>query len=112
MNDDFEKSYPYFTIKGLTIRDCIDKGIERVYDPNWKEKNSYLKLHKKFNEKYSPWIEFYSEETQELLGVQIPQHIFLPNFLSGLDSICLEYNGPISKYDKDNPDCQFVKDQK
>lgn len=39
--------WPYFKIKALTIKNCMDQGIYRVYDPNWIEKNCYLKLPKK-----------------------------------------------------------------
>lgn len=92
--------YPYFVIKALTIRQCMDNGIRRVYDPKWAEKGCYLKLPVKLGDKYPPWIELYSEETQTIMGIETPQKLLFTSLVGGLDSICLEYNGEISKYDE------------
>ena len=97
--------WPYFKIKALTIRKCMDNGIERVYDPNWLEKNCYIKLPKKIGQNYPPWIELYSEKTQKMLGIETPQKLLYTQLAAGLDSICLEYNGPISE--KENEMTEF-----
>ncbi len=100
--DNENMKFPYFKVKALTIRDCLDKGIRRIYDPNWLEKDCYIKLPLKIDNKYSPWIELYSEETQEMLGVKTPQQILFDQLHGGLESICLEYTGKLSKYDQEN----------
>jgi hypothetical protein len=92
---------PFFKIKALTIRQCMDKGIRRVYDPNWLERNCYLKLPLKVGDKYPLWLELYSDETQAMMGIDTPQKLPITSLIAGLDSICLEYNGEISKKDKD-----------
>lgn len=96
--------FPFFKIKALTIRQCMDKGIRRVYDPNWLEKNCYLKLPLKIGDKYPPWIEFYNEKTQSMMGIETPQKFLFSSLNGGLDAICLEYNGEICK--KDNEDIE------
>lgn len=99
---DNDNEYPFFKIKALIIKQCMDKGIRRVYDPNWLEKNCYLKLPLKIGDKYPPWLELYSEETQKMMNIETPQKLLFTSLIGGLDSICLEYNGEISKYDKDD----------
>jgi len=101
MNIDEEIDYPHFKVKALTLRQCMDKGIERIYDPNWAEKNCYIKLPKKVGDKYPIWLEVYSDETQKMMGIETPQKLSFMQMTSGIDSICLEYNGPISKHDKE-----------
>lgn len=94
--------HAFFKIKALTVRECMDKGIRRIYDPNWLEKNCYIKLGKKTARGYPPWFELYSEETQAFLKIEIPQVALIASLQGGLDSICLEYHGPISTFDKED----------
>lgn len=96
-----EIEWPYFKIKAKTIKQCMDEGIQRVYDPKWLEKNCYLKLPKIINGKYTIWLELYSEDTQKIMGIETPQRFTCLSLKAGLESICLEYKGEISKYDVD-----------
>lgn len=98
---DDDMQYPFFKIKALTIRQAMDQGIVRVYDPNWLEENCYLKLSKKIDDNYPPWIELYSEDTQKFMGIETPQKLLFTSLIGGLDSICIEYKGIISQHDQD-----------
>ncbi len=94
--NDYDRSL-FFKIKALTIRECMDKGIRRVYDPNWVEENCYIKLPLKIADQYPLWFELYSEKTQKMMGIETPQKILFTYLQFGLDSACLEYKGRISK---------------
>jgi hypothetical protein len=83
----------------MKIREAIEKGIRRVYDPIWIEKDCYLKLPKMRKGLHGPWCHLFSEETQQILGDKTPQDVLIFNLKNGLDSEFDEYIGPISKYD-------------
>lgn len=85
----------------MKIKEAIQKGITRVYSPIWKEENAYFKLPKIINGNCGVWIELYSEKTQEMLGLNIPQKLMIFDLIPSFESDFEEYNGPISKYEKD-----------
>jgi hypothetical protein len=85
----------------LKIKEAIKKGIRRVYDPKWAEKNCYMLIPEIINGRHGPWISLFSDETQEMLGVETPQIFLLSQLKHGLDSYCEEYTGVLSKYDKE-----------
>ena len=56
----------------MNLKEALEKGIERVFCKEWKEgENSYLKLPIREDGKYGPWAQYYSEEFQNLLGIQL-----------------------------------------
>jgi hypothetical protein len=92
-----------FHKESMTISQAIECGIRRVYSPIWCEKNAYVLLPKK-NEKgtHGPWGKLYSEETQILLGFECPQEFLLFSLVNGLNSLCHEYLGDLSKFDTED----------
>lgn len=86
----------------MKIKEAIQKGIRRVFSPIWKEENAYFKLPEIINGNYGVWIELYSEKTQEMLGLNIPQRVRIFDLIHSIESDCEEYNGPISKYEKED----------
>jgi hypothetical protein len=83
----------------MKIKEAIMKGIRRVHDLKWLEKNSYVLLPELINGKYGSWCKLYSDETQEMMGVETPQKFLLCHLVHGEDSDCEEYKGPLSKLD-------------
>ncbi len=81
----------------MKIKEAIEKGIERVYDPTWAEKNCYIKLPKKINREFGPWLELFSDETQKYMNVETPQKFLISQMIYGIESECEEYKGPISE---------------
>lgn len=83
-------------VENITINEAIKRGIRRVYDPNWLEKNSYILLPKLIEGKHSQCIYYFSDDTQKLLNLPTPQSSFISTLIQGLESTCVEYTGPIS----------------
>jgi hypothetical protein len=86
----------------MKIKEAIKQGVRRVYSPIWAEKNAYMRLPKMIDGKYGPWIQFFSDETQELLGFPTPQDILISMLVHGENSDCEPYLGPISPFDEES----------
>jgi len=86
----------------MKIKDAINSGIKRIYDPRWLEKNAYIRLPEKYLDgRCSAICKLFSDETQQFIGAETPQIFLIHDLINGDESECVEYNGKISDKDTD-----------
>lgn len=85
----------------MKIKEAINNGIRRVFDPSWHEKNAYILLPEMKEGKIGPWAFFYSRDEQACIGCQTPQQILMIMVDGFLDSEVSEYTGKIDQDDRE-----------